>query len=100
VFVDPAVALPEMYQIDYLDQMADIYLDLQASGNERFAANLMRDVSLGRHDDCGMFLLSSVYIPMNAMIRIYISDMYERKGLRSPLAASSDLYWQHALNRM
>lgn len=100
VFIDPAVASPALYQIDYLDQIADILLDLRATGYDRFADDLIHDVSLAYRDEHSLFLLSRLYMPLNAIIRIRVYAMYKARGLQSSLPVSANRYLKYTISGM
>ena len=92
VFIDPAVASPHMYHIDYLQQLADIMLDLLACGHNTFIPRIMKDVTLVRFDADANLLLSKFYLPLRALLRVALWRLYRSSGLASPLPVTIHNY--------
>jgi aminoglycoside phosphotransferase family enzyme len=95
-FIDPAVASSHMYQLDYLNQMADVILDLAVSGCGSFVSQLMRDVAFAEADTDSDYCLSRFYLPLRALLRVALWRLYWSYGLRSPLASSVERYCDFA----
>jgi aminoglycoside phosphotransferase family enzyme len=98
-FIDPAVASSHMYQIDYLNQLADVGLDLLVSGYGLFVPQLMKDVILVKSDADSNFFLSRFYLQLRALIRVALWRLYYSQGLASPLASPVQRYYEFASGR-
>lgn len=92
VFIDPAVASPHMYRIDYLQQLADVMLDLLACGHNTLMPRIMEDVTLVRFDADANILLSKYYLPLRALLRVALWRLYWSSGLASPLPVTIHNY--------
>jgi aminoglycoside phosphotransferase family enzyme len=95
-FIDPAVASSHMYQIDYLNQIADVGLDLVISGYGSFIPQLMRDIALLKSDADADFFLRRFYFGLRVLIRIALWRLHYSQGLQSPLASSIKRYYEFA----